>query len=159
MPGGDRVQIDGIRKAEVKGGGQPEFLAYANAQRPAVNEHGAVALLGPLKHRLDRFVLDGIAVHGGEQASHADVQERCGLPIARVHHGESQEAVGVRADGSGHRLVIAGKTRDERSALDAVAIEIASPSLGEGGRIGGGKLPVERCPHAIEGQAGFLCGQ
>ena len=55
--------------------------------------------------------------------------------------------------------MIAGKARDERGAVDAVAVEFTGPGLGQYRRLGRRELPFELRLHGFDGQPGLLCGE
>ena len=93
---------------------------------------------GRVEEEPHAIVLNRIAVHGGEQADHAEpfVIDRTRSRGSRlrqrwIHHEEPDEAPRMPADGGGNRGRVAGHAGDERRARHAMTVEFNDPSVRE----------------------------
>lgn len=105
---------------------------------------------GGLDQVLHRFVLDGVAVHGGEEAKHGEMPGgdegrnlRDGARIEGVDHGGPSESRGKGLDGDGDRVDVLREAGDEHGLLDAVTVEFLDPGASENNGVLGGRLPAE----------------
>jgi len=110
-----------------------------------------------LEESLYRVMLDGVAVHGREEADHGEAGsfgERGELGerarVKRIGHGRAPEAVGVGGDGGSDRFNVSGEARDQHGLGDTVAVEFLDPALGKENGILGGAFPAKDPVNGVE---------
>src|SRR6185312_3360020 len=87
-----------------------------------MDENRAMALGGPLQHRVHHRVLNRIAMHGREKAGDADLRKGFGFPctVLRIQHRKGEETVGIGAHGGGNGFMIAREAGHQRSLVYTV---------------------------------------